>query len=70
MYLQLSLFRTSVLILDHEETVLSMFGDDIIFWGGNLSKGIAQDIFPIRHAEKKKIDTSLFWNKKIGNLTQ
>jgi hypothetical protein len=54
------------LVLDHEENVLSMFGSDIIFWGGNLSKGIAKDIFPIRHAEKKKIDTSSFWNKKIG----
>ncbi|PWN59109.1 SMI1/KNR4 family protein [Chryseobacterium viscerum] len=55
------------LILDHEEAVLSMFGNDIILWNNNLSRGIAKDIFLLySHVDKKKIDKNSFWNKKIG----
>lgn len=53
------------LILDHEEVVLSMYGNDIILWGDNLSMGIATDIFSL-YARSKKIDTNSFWNKKIA----
>lgn len=52
------------LILDHEEAVLSMYGNDIILWSDNLSRGIAMDIFPL-FVKSKKIDTNSFWNKKI-----
>lgn len=55
------------LILDSEESILSMYGNDIIMWAENLSKGIARDVFPIHSAiHKKNIDLNLFWNKKIG----
>lgn len=54
------------LILDSEETILSMHGDDIIFWAENLSKGTARDIFPINSKiDRKNINLNLFWNKKI-----
>ncbi len=53
------------LILDSEEAVLSMFGSDIICWGDNLSKGIAQDIFLFFNIRTTKIDANSFWNKKI-----
>ena len=54
------------LILDTEETVLSMFGNDIIIWAENLSKGIAKDIFLIHSTtEIKSIDINSFWNKKV-----
>lgn len=53
------------LILDNEEVVLSMFGQDIILWGDNLSKGIALDIFHFPNSKPKKIDINSFWNKKI-----
>lgn len=52
------------LILDHEEVVLSMYGNDIILWSDNLSKGIVMDIFSL-FVKSKKIDTNSFWNKKI-----
>lgn len=54
------------LILDDDEAVLSMYGNDIILWGDNLSMGIAQDIFLFSYTRPKKIDTHSFWNKKIG----
>ncbi|SHG51113.1 SMI1/KNR4 family protein [Chryseobacterium vrystaatense] len=60
-------FGHRFLILDHEEIVLSMFGSDIIHWADNLSKGIAKDIFSLYSKIKtKKINTSSFWNRKIG----
>ena len=34
------------LILDKNNQILSMYGDDIIFWTDNISKLIATDIFP------------------------
>ncbi|MGG5210875.1 SMI1/KNR4 family protein [Chryseobacterium sp. MIQD13] len=55
------------LILDKEEIVLSMFGNDIVFWADNLSKGIAKDIFSLYSTiGTRKINTNSFWNKKIG----
>lgn len=53
-------------ILDSEESVLSMYGNDVIFWAENLSKGIARDIFPINSKiDRKNINMNSFWNKKI-----
>ncbi|MFY7826892.1 MAG: hypothetical protein ACOVQ4_07195 [Flectobacillus sp.] len=54
------------LILDEEESVLSMYGNDIIFWAENLSKGLASDIFSI-HAtiDTDNIKMNTFWNKRI-----
>jgi len=37
--------RHRFLILDKNNQVLSMYGDDIIFWSDNISKLIATDIF-------------------------
>jgi len=55
------------LILDNEEVVLSMFDNDIIYWADNLCRGIAKDIFSLySNNNVKKINTSSFWNKKIG----
>lgn len=53
------------LILDKEETVLSMYGNDIIIWAENLSKGIAKDIFSFNSInEITIINVNSFWNKK------
>ncbi len=58
--------RHRFLILDTEETVLSMFGNDIIVWAENLSKGIAKDIFlEYSTTEIKNIDINSFWTKKV-----
>lgn len=54
------------LVLDKEEAVLSMYGNDIIFWAENLSKGLASDIFPIHSAiDMKNKNMNSFWNKRI-----
>jgi hypothetical protein len=55
------------LILDNQQTVLSMWGADIIYWAENLSRGIAQDIFKFNHDDiiKVKLDENEFWNKKV-----
>ena len=37
--------RHRFLILDENNSILSMYGDDIIYWSENLSKLIANDIF-------------------------
>ncbi|MBQ0152480.1 MAG: SMI1/KNR4 family protein [Chryseobacterium sp.] len=44
-------FGHRFLIFDHPENALSMYGDDIIFWADNLSKGIAKDIFSLYSIE-------------------
>lgn len=54
------------LILDEEELVLSMYGDDIVFWAENLAKAVAKDIFSIENlATSNKMNKNSFWNKKI-----
>ncbi|KQR94443.1 hypothetical protein ASG01_00715 [Chryseobacterium sp. Leaf180] len=54
------------LILDNEGAILSMYGNDMIIWAENLSKGIARDIFPIHSAiEMKNINMNSFWNRKV-----
>lgn len=54
------------LILDNEELILSMYGNDIILWAENLAKGIARDIFLINSTiETKNINMNSFWNKKV-----
>jgi hypothetical protein len=54
------------LILDNEGAILSMYGNDMIIWAENLSKGIARDIFPIHSAiEIKNINMNSFWNRKV-----
>jgi len=54
------------LILDNEEVILSMFGNDIIIWAETLSKGISKDIFSINSKiEIKNINMNSFWNKKV-----
>jgi hypothetical protein len=59
-------FGHRFLILDLEEIVLSMYGNDIIHWADNLSRGISNDIFSLYStSEKKKMNTNSFWNKKI-----
>lgn len=54
------------LILDEEECVLSMYGNDIIFWETNLAKGIAKDIFEFHNQDLKTImKKNSFWKSKI-----
>lgn len=54
------------LILDDEEFVLSMYGNDIIFWDDNLAKGIAKDIFEFHNQDLKTImKKNSFWKSKI-----
>ena len=55
------------LILDNQQPILSMRGQDIIYWAENLCKGIAQDIFEFNHdkIKKKKLNETEFWNNKV-----
>lgn len=54
------------LIFHEDKNVLSMYGNDIIQWAANLSKGIANDIFPGIRNPPGKINTQLFWNNKVS----
>ena len=44
-------FGHRFLIVDSNEQVLSMYGDDIIPWADNLSKGILKDILELHDGE-------------------
>ena len=46
-------FGHRFLIVDSNEQVLSMYGDDIIPWADNLSKGILKDILELNDGELK-----------------
>ncbi len=55
------------LILNQDMPVLSMHGDDVLYWSENLCKGIAVDVFPPLHSKSKvELDPSDFWYQKIN----
>ena len=59
-------FGHRFLILDDDEFVLSMYGNDIIFWDDNLAKGIAKDIFDLNPAiSMNDFEKKSFWYRKI-----
>lgn len=59
-------FGHRFLILDEDECVLSMYGNDIIFWETNLAKGIAKDIFDLNPAiSMNDFEKKSFWKSKI-----
>lgn len=61
-------FGHRFLLFDHPENVLSMYGDDIIFWANILSKGIAKDIFYLYSIkENKNSKIKKFWNDRLDN---
>lgn len=60
-------FGHRFLILDSNEQVLSMYGDDIIPWADNLSKAIYKDVFDLNN-DQIKLDSFKpvkFWLNEI-----
>ena len=62
-------FGHRFLIIDSNEQVLSMYGNDIIPWADNLSKGIAKDIFDLYDGEVDltNFEPVEYWLKEIEN---
>jgi hypothetical protein len=54
------------LICDKNQNVLSMHGNDIIYWAANLSQGIAKDIFGYYQTPPTHYPEISFWNNKIS----
>jgi hypothetical protein len=54
------------LICDKNQNVLSMRGNDIIFWTDNLSQGIAKDIFGYYDISATEFPEGSFWNNKAS----
>ncbi|OQP44254.1 hypothetical protein A4H97_33415 [Niastella yeongjuensis] len=50
------------LVCDKNQNVLSMHGNDIIYWGVNLSQGIAHDIWGFWQKTQTKYPEVSFWN--------
>jgi hypothetical protein len=54
------------LICDKNQNVLSMHGNDIIYWAANLSQGIAIDIWGFWEKIETKYSEDSFWNNKAS----
>jgi hypothetical protein len=54
------------LICDKNQNVLSMHGNDIIYWAANLSQGIAKDIWGYWQKTPTKYPEDSFWNNKVS----